>query len=281
MHAAVWSSNGRRVALATGSFPRVALHVVDADGSNRRALTRRFVATSITPVWSPNSRRIAFELYDDGCHSLYVVNAVGGGLKRLSKGRGCTGGDEDMAWSPDSKRIVFTNVQRLVVMDADGGNRRLLTRDPQVIPHENFDDKVWLPGVILFINTTFRSGTRDRDREWHLFSIKPDGSGLKDLTPDVRQVQAFAVAPDRRTIAYETTGERIFLVDLEGSNSREWAADAWHATWAPNSRRIAFTRSRGAFSTDIYAMNVDGSAIRNLTRTPAMECCATWRPAGR
>jgi Tol biopolymer transport system component len=163
----------------------------------------------------------------------------------------------------------------LVVIDADGGRRRLLTRDSRVMPHENFDDKLWLPGVILFINTTFRDGTSNQ--EWHLFSIKPDGSGLKDLTPNDSRVRSFEVAPDRKTIAYETRRE-IFLVDIAGTNGRKWATDAWGPTWAPNNRRIAFT---GNDSGDIFAMNVDGSGKKNLTRSAATECCAAWRPARR
>jgi Tol biopolymer transport system component len=104
----------------------VAIQVADADGTNRRVVTRRFAADSLTPIWSPDSRKIAFEVYDDGCHWLYVVSADRGPLRSLSKRQGCAY-DQDMAWSPDGKRIVFTSLGRLVVIDADGGHRRLLT----------------------------------------------------------------------------------------------------------------------------------------------------------
>ena len=60
-----WSPDGKRIAFAyidsspaNGTDANAGLWVVNADGSNRRQLTRYAVGTN--PVWSPDGRRIAF-----------------------------------------------------------------------------------------------------------------------------------------------------------------------------------------------------------------------------
>jgi dipeptidyl aminopeptidase/acylaminoacyl peptidase len=51
-------------------------------------------------------------------------------------------------------------------------------------------------------------------------------------------------------------------------------------TWSPDGRRVAFTTFRHGRG-EIYAMNVDGSGQRRLTRNPAHDDHAAWSPDGR
>lgn len=267
-----WSPTGRRVVFSTAR-PRVALYVADADGSNRRRIRVRHGGfDTLTPFWSPDGRRIAFERYDDGCHAIYVMRADGSFLKRLTKRR--CGGDQDLAWSPDSRRIAFTSFGGLVVMDADGRHRRPLTTDASVMPYDNFDDKAWLPGAIFFINRTFRGEKKPQNQEVHLFRIAPDGSQLKDLTPDESRVSEFEVALDRNAIAYSSRAG-VFRIDIFGNGVRQLAPRGWELSLAPNSRRLAFIDRRGN-TVYINAINVDGSGKTNLTHSKGDACCLAW-----
>ncbi len=63
-------------------------------------------------AWSPNGKLIAFDRIPDGDPSLYVVPA-GGGTRTLVRADAV-----DPAWSPNSKRLVFTD-------DADGSVRTI------------------------------------------------------------------------------------------------------------------------------------------------------------
>ena len=111
------------------------LWVVNADGSNRRQLTRYAVGSN--PVWSPDGRRIAFRrlnrppLSSAGNSDLYVadiyvVNADGSGLRRLT--RDAENVPRSFAWSPDGRTIAFLHNREVYIVKADGSGERRLTQ---------------------------------------------------------------------------------------------------------------------------------------------------------
>ena len=49
--------------------------------------------------------------------------------------------------------------------------------------------------------------------------------------------------------------------------------------WSPDGTTIAFTRSSdGRY--DVFAINADGTALRNLTNTPGLDAGSSWSPDG-
>jgi TolB protein len=55
--------------------------------------------------------------------------------------------------------------------------------------------------------------------------------------------------------------------------------DYW-PVWSPDGKRIAFTSNRDG-NYDIWLMNADGSAPRNLTQHRAQDNYAAWSPDGK
>jgi TolB protein len=125
-----WSPNGNVIAYSRGSYspgdePWSNLWLVNADGSNPRALTT-FEAGDINGfAWSPDGTKLAFAHL-----GIHVVRSDGTDEKEpIGNLAGCC-----PSWSPDGKRIVFTASTNLIepeiyIMDADGENLANITNN--------------------------------------------------------------------------------------------------------------------------------------------------------
>jgi TolB protein len=147
--------------------------------------------------------------------------------------------------SPDNEREVF-------IMGMDGK----ITRDITNHPADDVDPK-WSPDGkrIAFLSnrngkiTTWCNGASD-DCMYQLFSVKPDGTGLRQITKD-------------------------------------WT---FQYSWSPDSKQIAFLRAvksdvspypNDPFLYEIYAVNSDGTNLRNLTNYPGFyHYGPIWSPDG-
>jgi TolB protein len=72
-------------------------------------------------------------------------------------------------------------------------------------------------------------------------------------------------------------------MNAEGTGERKLARYGTSPQWSPDGRTISFVRrqSFANFNYDIYVVDADGGAARNLTRTPAYENDPAWSPDGR
>jgi Tol biopolymer transport system component len=137
-----WSPDGKRIAYtkylkepnpeATSSSSSAtpepftetpSIFVMNANGSGGMQLVDK---AAVQPVWSPNGEQIAFTIYAPGKRykgagytycGIYVMDADGSGTPRkLATGPGCA---FSPAWSPDGKKIAYTNGEGL---DESGGS---------------------------------------------------------------------------------------------------------------------------------------------------------------
>jgi Tol biopolymer transport system component len=154
------------------------------------------------------------------------MDADGGNIKRLSETWG-----EYPAWSPDGSRIAFESFvggttpfgdpdYDVFVMDADGSGVTNLTADPM----SKDDYPTWSPdGRWIAFDST--RGTPDgfepppydpeRTSDSDIWVMRPDGSGLRNVTADLRTVDEF---PDwsEHGIVYTREGA-IVVVSPDGS----------------------------------------------------------------
>jgi Tol biopolymer transport system component len=99
------SPDGQKLAYISGRTGKMALWVVNADGSNPRQLSDLDVYLSGHPRWSPDGRRVAFHTSSaDQGRVIYTVDAEGGMPQRLTEGC-CPSG-----WSADGAYIYVTDI---------------------------------------------------------------------------------------------------------------------------------------------------------------------------
>lgn len=138
---AVFSPDGRHVAMILSSPGNPELFVSDSEGRNPRRLTRNDHVEA-TPTWAPDSRRIIVVNDGLGGPQLFVIGVEGGPLQRIPTN--ISGYCAEPNWNPvDQNLVVFTAAVRgqyqLAIYDFGSRQSRWLTsgRDTHVEP-------VWL-----------------------------------------------------------------------------------------------------------------------------------------
>jgi WD40 repeat protein len=101
----------------------VHLHIVNADGSNRRQLPE-----GIRPAWSPKGGLIAFDSCRGTSCGIFVVQPNGQGLRQVT-----SEGGGKVSWSPNGKKLVYSadtdGDPEIWVVNVDGTGRKQLTKN--------------------------------------------------------------------------------------------------------------------------------------------------------
>lgn len=125
-----------------------------------------------------------------------------------------------------------------------------------------------------------------RTGDWDLFSVNPDGSGLRQLTDSGADDVSPSWAPDALSIAFQSNRsgrEQIFLMNLDGGNQRNITNNRYDnrdPVWSPDGQFIAYyARPNGNWN--IFVMNADGSNPRAITSDLSDEFLPAWSPDGQ
>ena len=253
-----WSPDGQQIVFGRQTGDDAAeVWTADADGTNAKQMIGCLQVPCIRPyaAWSPDGTELAYVREDPpgvarpGLGSYVEVRNLATGKTRVVA-RPVPVGDEYVdsggpRWSPDGKRLVvmvthWTNPptdpmlgSSIAVVDADGSDAatpRILTA-PGLFGA--FPD--WSPDGQRIVFYTHDLGSfQDTTMAANLYVIKPDGSGLTQVTDfhenDTRATQP-TWTPDGRQIIFtwvgfdasrqNTLGERhIAFIDPDGSNLR-------------------------------------------------------------
>jgi serine/threonine protein kinase len=152
---------------------RAGLYVMNADGTNLRALNRTDgnPIEADSPTWSPDGSKIAFQANRDGGEQIHVYTVASGEMVQLTR----SSNNVSPSWSPDSTRIAFqsdrTGGQQIFVMDVDGRNPAQLT-----IGQTNSLFPSWSPDGRTIAYSSFEGNT------YKLYTMSASGQDVKKLT---------------------------------------------------------------------------------------------------
>ena len=117
--------------------------------------------------------------------------------------------------------------------------------------------------------------TFEKDGAWQLFTMRPDGTGIRQLT-HFRRPQGTGSpdwSPDGTRIAFDNdrTGDsEVWTINADGSGLRRITHDPKTSdgspVWSPDGSQILFERySPRTDNTAIYVINADGTGMSKLT----------------
>lgn len=301
---AKYSPDGRWIAF-TGQYDGdEQVYVIPAAGGVPRQLTYYPARGPLPPRWgydnqvygwTPDGSAVLFRSLQDswelGETHLYTVPVEGGLPTRLAMPQSGAG-----TFSPDGRQMLYSPLFRdfRAWKRYQGGWAQelwtfdLATHDAHNVTNNPFADRdpMWIGDRIYF--TSDRTGTNN------LYSTRPDGSDLVQLTRstiwDVRWPSADAVGQ----IVYELDGE-LHAFDTRGGADRKLdilvPGDGLAArphrqsvarfvedfSLSPNGTRALFT-ARG----DVFTAPAENGPTRNLTHSStAHDKAARWSPDGR
>ena len=252
------------------------LFTIHPDGSGRKQITH--VVSAGNPDWSPDGRTIVAEVESKHGAGITTMTAGGDGLHTLTP----TGFQGQPSFSPDGKWIVYerdlgpTN-NGIWIMRSDGSKKRRLTRNPFMVGGEcgcDTDPNFSPDGKqVTFIRV------KQDEKLQGLFSVRRDGSGLRQLTPYSWNVAIkHDWSPDGQLIVLTTNadlvrrGESANLVTIhpDGSGKRNLTRftggqkNAFAGSFSPDGKQIVFRLEAG----ETYSLAVidrDGSNLKRLT----------------
>jgi len=238
------------------------LSIVDTATNTPRPLYHEKERSVLGPQWSVKGDQIIFGIghfgaFFNGFHDLFLgkpdrvdggaqiamINVDGSGFRELTTGPNNNGFP---SMSPDGTRVVYRT------FGPAGEGLRILTIATKTVAtlangYDNFP--LWSPRGDLIMFSRLDQG------DYEIYTIKPDGTGVKRLT--------------------RTPGN-----------------DA-HMGWSPDGEHIVFTSSRMGFKDEViytnapqpygelFVMRSDGSGVQQLTDNQWEDGTPAWQPSGR
>jgi polyisoprenoid-binding protein YceI len=253
------------------------LFILSGGSQSPTQLTHTDSVLEDEPAWSPDRRRIAYASYSvERPPDLWIMGADGSGPRALTTGAAV----QSPAWSPDGRTIVVVGFdesnQSLQTIDVGTGKIRPVPGGPGVAGRP-----AWSPdGRTIAFTFLPKNGTSE-----DVYVIRPDGSGLRQLTSDATYEYEPAWSPDGTRIAFVRDGD-VWSMDADGRHQQRLTTGlpADSPTWSPDGRHLAFVVAgsdellSGNERRDLLFVDVDGANLRRMQFDLYEIAHPAWRP---
>ncbi|MDJ0849796.1 MAG: hypothetical protein QNK04_15610 [Myxococcota bacterium] len=239
------------------------------------------VVSAFIGIRGVSSTELAFVSNRSGNPEIYVMGADGSNQRAATANRSI---NNFPAWSPDGDSIVYTSYRvedrpmLFVSTRGRGHPGRLLHRLNG--SHSEFRGVFSPKGDRLAVVLSKPDSSTD------VFTVKPDGKGLRQLTGGRAIDVGPAWSPDGRQIAFVSDragSPQIYVMDANGKNQRRLTFQGsynTHPAWSPDGQWIAYeSRVGGQF--DLWLIDPEGTVNLPLVTHPRSDESPAWAPNSR
>jgi tricorn protease len=234
------------VSTKTGQSRKLAIEVHADDKANtERIVTFTQGAAEFALSW--DEKFVAFSVHGD----LFLMPVTGGKATRLTDSPAY---DHSIAWAPNGKKIIFASDR--------GGHEDLYSlvsddpEHPELVKAHKFKITQLTHNPDAEVGVSYAPNGRRVAflRAGKLWSMKPDGTDEKVLTPDV-QVFDYEWSPDSKWLVYGrqdgSFASELFIIPADGCgpggsprNITHYATYNGGVTWSARGNRLAFVSLR-------------------------------------
>ncbi len=247
------------------------LAIMDQDGANHQFLTSGQNLV-LTPRFDPASQRIIYMAYYNKKPRVYLYNLRSGKEELLGSFDGMSFAPR---FSPDgSKAVMSVSVagnSEIYEMDLNSRRKKRLTSDPAIDTSPSYSPD----GKQVVFNS-------DRGGSQQIYVMDSDGDDVKRISFGKGSYATPVWSPRGDLIAFTRIYRGKFYIGVmrpDGSGERLLTESYLDEgpTWAPNGRRIMFTRQDAGGTPAVYSIDLTGYNERR-TPTPGDASDPAWSP---
>jgi Tol biopolymer transport system component len=223
------SPDGRSIAFASLSAGSRSSQIwaMNPDGTNKRQLT--FDGSAGCASFSPDGRKMLFAKWSaPGGWNIWEMNVDGSSARPLTHENYFY--TNPPCFSPDGKHVVFAaelpplaklpSIYKLLVFDLRPDGSMTPPRPIPLPPYpsawslDQIDgDPCFSPDNSLIVFTSLRN-SRESPYDYEVWTCRPDGTGLRQVTHDQSRDQSPVFSPDMKYIYYGTGYREVKRINL-------------------------------------------------------------------
>jgi hypothetical protein len=236
-------------------------------------------ASDMQAALSPDGIRVAYVSNQNGNNEIYVTGLDRRPSVNLTNN---PSDDQQPTWSPDGNWLAFTSNrdgnQEIYVMRSDGSEvRRLTTNAASDFAPSWFS----VPRFLGLGTDDWIAFTSNRDSNQEIYRVKPDGTGLTNLTKNPANDYSPSGFAGGSTLAFVTDRDgnpEIYTMTADGGSptnvTNNFAQDLDPAIDSKG-QWITFSSDRDG-NMDVYAVNLSDGKTYNITRNPGQDGHPDW-----
>ncbi len=256
-----WSPDGRWLAFAQGGH----VWVAPSDGRGPARNVTDFATGASSPVWLPDSERLIVNAPRGDGSVLLLTDCDGHWPRPLAED---PGDNLEAAPSPDGRFVAYVHrppddLNRWDLRLVDITNAQVITLFG--LPKEKAWSPRWSPDGAQVAFLSQRSGWTE------VWSARPDGEEMRQVTELGRDVAQFAISPDGTRLAvtvYRDGAVDLWLAPLADGEARALREGKGHFAnpcWSPDGRFLTVEYEDATTPPDIYRVDVATGEMRPIT----------------